>query len=194
MNSITAAKNRRTNPPPSQSSNTNTQPSTPSRTGQQPTPPNANSKPSLTLQQVIQITDLRLKNLETFVVEMKKKGISEVSTFVAHPQTTDKTVEDSTPSPATEFNINFQQNTETDDETKKTIETVVEEFDKRYDMLAEEIIHLKDIVLNLQSYTMDVNKLLMEERTRFMEEMEQERNRNGAADAEEETPNDEATA
>jgi hypothetical protein len=31
--------------------------------------------------------------------------------------------------------------------------------------LAQEIMNLKDIVLKLQSYTMDVNKQLLEERT-----------------------------
>ena len=38
-------------------------------------------------------------------------------------------------------------------------------------MLAEEIINLKNIVLNLQSYTMEVNKTLMEERVRILSDV-----------------------
>ena len=52
------------------------------------------------------------------------------------------------------------------------IKEIVEEFDKRYDMLAEEIVNLKNIVLTLQSYTMEVNKTLMEERGRIYDEIE----------------------
>ena len=39
-----------------------------------------------------------------------------------------------------------------------------EEFETRFEILAEEISNLKQIVLSLQSYTMDVNKMLLEER------------------------------
>lgn len=38
------------------------------------------------------------------------------------------------------------------------------EFNNRFEILAEEIGNLKDIVLKLQSYTMDVNKTLLDER------------------------------
>lgn len=38
------------------------------------------------------------------------------------------------------------------------------EFNNRFEILAEEIGNLKDIVLKLQSYTMSVNKTLLEER------------------------------
>jgi hypothetical protein len=40
----------------------------------------------------------------------------------------------------------------------------VQEFENRFDILAEEISNLKQIVLSLQSYTMDVNKMLYEEK------------------------------
>jgi len=40
----------------------------------------------------------------------------------------------------------------------------IEEFNHRFEVLAEEIANMKDIVLKLQSYTMEVNKTLMEER------------------------------
>lgn len=41
---------------------------------------------------------------------------------------------------------------------------IVDEFNGRFAMFAEEITEMKDIVLKLQSYTMEVNKTLMEER------------------------------
>jgi septal ring factor EnvC (AmiA/AmiB activator) len=49
-------------------------------------------------------------------------------------------------------------------ETSTTIslEDIIEEFDKRYEMLAEEIINIKNTVMQLQTYTMDVNKQLYE--------------------------------
>jgi len=52
-----------------------------------------------------------------------------------------------------------------------TNNSIIEELNARYDMLAEEIINLKNIVLNLQSYTMEVNKTLMEERVRILSDV-----------------------
>ena len=43
-------------------------------------------------------------------------------------------------------------------------QNLIDEFQSRFDMLAQEIMTLKDVVLKLQSYTMDVNKLLLEDR------------------------------
>jgi recombinational DNA repair protein RecR len=45
---------------------------------------------------------------------------------------------------------------------------IIEEFNSRYTILAEEIDNLKNIVLNLQSYTMNVNKTLLEERIQVL--------------------------
>lgn len=45
---------------------------------------------------------------------------------------------------------------------------IVNEFNDRFETLAQEIASLKDIVLNLQSYTMDVNKTLLNERIRIL--------------------------
>ena len=39
-----------------------------------------------------------------------------------------------------------------------------QEFNQRFEILAEEINTVKDLLLKLQSYTMDVNKALYEER------------------------------
>ena len=42
-------------------------------------------------------------------------------------------------------------------------ELFMEEFQARFDIMADEIANLKNIVLKLQSYTMDVNKTLLEQ-------------------------------
>lgn len=51
------------------------------------------------------------------------------------------------------------------------ITAMLDEVNSRYDLLAEEIINLKNIVLNLQSYTMEVNKTLLEERVRILSDV-----------------------
>jgi hypothetical protein len=60
---------------------------------------------------------------------------------------------------------------------KTTIETpdipsniteVLDEFNSRFESMAIEIENLKNIVLSLQTYTMDVNKMLLEERVRLL--------------------------
>lgn len=48
----------------------------------------------------------------------------------------------------------------------KEFNTFVEEINNRFQMLAEEINTLKDTVLKLQGYTMDVNKILLSEITK----------------------------
>lgn len=50
----------------------------------------------------------------------------------------------------------------------------LEDFNSRFDVLADEIANMKNIVLSLQSYTMDINKVLMEERIRILSEVNSE--------------------
>jgi len=45
------------------------------------------------------------------------------------------------------------------------------EYDSRFDLLVTEINQMKDILMKLQSYTMDVNKTLLEERVHLMADM-----------------------
>jgi hypothetical protein len=52
------------------------------------------------------------------------------------------------------------------------INGLADEFNGKFEMLATEVAEIKDIVLKLQSYTMDVNKMLMEERVRILSYME----------------------
>ena len=141
MNSITAAKIRRANPPPPPTlQNTiinKNQPSTQDNIENRNLPTS-----SLTLPQIIKSIDVRLITLEKTVTELKTNGANHISDKVSS--------ENSSP--------NF--------------EDVIDEFDKRCELLAQEIIELKDIVLKLQTFTMDVNKMLLEERNHIIDELE----------------------
>jgi len=50
------------------------------------------------------------------------------------------------------------------DATVDVPETMLLEFNARFEIMAEEIAELKNVVMKLQSYTMDVNKMLLEQR------------------------------
>jgi hypothetical protein len=52
----------------------------------------------------------------------------------------------------------------------------VEEVQTRFDILAREISDLKDVVLKLQSFTMDVNKSLLEERIHILSDLGENKN------------------
>lgn len=53
-----------------------------------------------------------------------------------------------------------------------SISEYVVEMDHKFSVLVEEITNLKDVVMKLQSYTMDVNKMLVEERINIMSEFQ----------------------
>ena len=106
-----------------------------------------NQPVGLTLPQVITLVDKRLGILETF---MKNQTDNNQNTMPNNSQS---------------LNI---------DVVKDEIENMAEEFNSRYELLATEIQSIKDIVLKLQSYTMDVNKMLMEERVRILSDVEHE--------------------
>jgi hypothetical protein len=113
-----------------------------------PPPPTASSQQQpnpamgLTLPQVIALVDQRLVIVETF---MKNMQSSETPGFVS------------------DANIMSPGDNATN--------PILEEINSRYDVLAEEVINLKNIVLSLQSYTMEVNKTLMEERIRILSDV-----------------------
>uniref|UniRef100_A0A6C0F0Z7 Uncharacterized protein n=1 Tax=viral metagenome TaxID=1070528 RepID=A0A6C0F0Z7_9ZZZZ len=64
------------------------------------------------------------------------------------------------------------QSSAADDEKNESIAAYVEEMDHKFNLLVEEITTLKDIVLKLQSFTMEVNKMLVDERIQIMSEFE----------------------
>lgn len=48
---------------------------------------------------------------------------------------------------------------------------VIQEYNMRFDIIAEEISVLKDTVIKLQTYTMDVNKMLLNERIHILSDV-----------------------
>ena len=48
---------------------------------------------------------------------------------------------------------------------------IISEYNSRFDLLAEEINNLKDVILKLQTFTMEVNKTLMDERIRVLSDI-----------------------
>ena len=95
----------------------------------------------LSLQQVIALIDKRLVNLESFAKETK----------------------DSPPAAAvtqSTSNVNAEE-----------INAMADEFNSKFEMLATEVAEMKDIVLKLQAYTMEVNRTLMQERVRILSDM-----------------------
>jgi len=104
------------------------------------------SQPStgLTLQQVISVIDKRLINVETFVKEYNENSDKKVS---------------------------FREDNVTNDENNDDINDIISEYNSRFTLLAEEISNIKDILLKLQTYTMTINKTLMEERIHSLSDL-----------------------
>jgi hypothetical protein len=98
------------------------------------------NNPGLTLPQVIALVDRRLVNLETFMKETQNTNIQK---------------------PNVQFNIQEPVSNNSDNESLKIL---IDEYNHRFEVLADEIANMKDIVLKLQTYTMEVNKTLMDER------------------------------
>jgi hypothetical protein len=112
-----------------------------SQSNQASAPPSA----GLTLQQVIALIDTRLIKLENFMKESAQE-------------------ESSQPRAAQSGSINKELEITNND-------IMLQEIDRRFELLAEETNNLKDMLLKLQSYTMDVNKTLMEERVRVFSDL-----------------------
>ena len=106
-------------------------------------------KKPMSLQQVITVFDKRLLVLEKAIIDNK----------IEVPVT---------PTNSVNSELNMELNTnmiETlREDLKLTVTEQSSEFDYRTQMMAEEINNLKEIVMKLQSYTLDVNRMLMEER------------------------------
>jgi len=123
------------------------------RAGIKPTTPPvqtdiSNPQPSqgLTLPQVIALIDTRLIKLEKFMNEKEQnQSVGSVS-----------------------INTPFNENKES---IPSNIVDILEEYQQRFLLLADEINLLKDTVLKLQTYTMDVNKTLLEERINILSDL-----------------------
>jgi len=57
------------------------------------------------------------------------------------------------------------------DSTEPTVTDVLDEFQSRFEMIATELSDIKDAMLKLQTYTMDVNKMLLDERIDILSEV-----------------------
>lgn len=116
-----------------------------------PEPPAANlSAPAppangLTLPQVIALVDSRLIKLEKFMKD---------------------TLEGE---PSLERSVSFAADATSGEETSVT--EILQEYDNRFMLLAEEIAQVKDTLMKLQTYTMDVNKMLLEERVNVLSDL-----------------------
>jgi hypothetical protein len=95
----------------------------------------------LSLQQIISLIDKRLVNLETFAKETKET--KQISPVQVSAPT-----------------VNHEE-----------INHLADEFNSKFEMVATEVAELKDIVLKLQAYTMEVNKTLMQDRVRILSDM-----------------------
>jgi len=106
-------------------------------------------KRPMPLQQVITVLDNRILYLEKHLVESSKRDLVEkvdLPESIPHSSFTKEAIEEI---------------------VAAAIKEHIMEFDHRYEMLANEIVNLKQIVLQLQSYTLDVNKTLLEERAQI---------------------------
>jgi len=56
--------------------------------------------------------------------------------------------------------------------SENAVNQLADEFDSKFSLLAQEVADLKDIVLKLQTYTMEVNKTLYEERIQVLSNMD----------------------
>ena len=100
----------------------------------QPVP--VNRPVDMTLPQVLQLLETRLRKLEQ--VQVKPPVVEETTTKASF---------------------------------ENVISSLQSEYDSRFNMLVTEINQMKDIVMKLQAYTMDVNKTLLEERVHFMADL-----------------------
>ena len=53
----------------------------------------------------------------------------------------------------------------------ENLQNIIQEYNMRFDIIAEEISVLKDTVIKLQTYTMDVNKMLLNERIQILSDV-----------------------
>lgn len=110
----------------------------------------------LTLPQVIALIDTRLVALEKFAKDSVTNPVSNIQN-----NSSDR-LGDQGVGFATDVELN----------------TVISEFNDRFEMLAVEINTMKDVLLKLQSFTMDVNKMLLNERIRVLSDLGEDSGKN----------------
>jgi len=73
---------------------------------------------------------------------------------------------------ALERGTNQNATSSNDNATLEEFRSLSDEINIRFELFANEIANLKDIVMKLQTYTMDVNKMLMNERIQILSNIE----------------------
>ena len=109
-------------------------------------PGNAPPPGGLTLQQVINVINGRLLALEN-----SEKERREAQSAGVVPQLS------STPRSQSQEPLE-------EGEVELPIGEILSEYESRFEFLTQELSNIKEIVLKLQSYTMDINRILLEER------------------------------
>lgn len=110
--------------------------------------------PGFTLPQVIAVIDKRLTLLEAFMKDAKSESSSGRNvTFEVDNSRAASATSTLDAVPAEAFN------------------DMVAEFNNRFEILAVELASLKDTIIKLQTYTMDVNKMLVEERVQVFSDL-----------------------
>lgn len=117
------------------------------------TPSSSSSNAGLTLPQVISLVDTRLIRLEQFMKDTQDNN--------------------NTYKPVVEFRDSESKvvSTESDPEQLTDLNEILEEYNNRFVLLAEEMAQLKDTIMKLQTYTMSVNKMLLEERVNVLSDL-----------------------
>lgn len=116
---------------------------------QQQQPINANQRSRLSLPQLINLMETRIKALEN-----------------------NKPTIDGTNTEETKQELSFDvTNPDTGEIKQMSLGDYMTDMDKKFFMLAEEITNMKEIIMKLQSFTMEVNKSLHEERVRILSEI-----------------------
>ena len=67
--------------------------------------------------------------------------------------------------------VQTQPNVASSPQDSEDLKTVIEEYNARFDIIADELASMKDTIMKLQTFTMEVNKTLMEERIRILSDM-----------------------
>lgn len=123
------------------------------------------SASGLTLQQVIALVDIRLTKLEKFAKDTQENGMLPSGGAKSAVK-----IEQGTTASASASADGSVEGGLTD------LNEVLDDFNNRFMMLATEISQLKDVVMKLQSYTMDVNKMLLEERVNVLSDLGEDTN------------------
>jgi hypothetical protein len=66
---------------------------------------------------------------------------------------------------------NNNSNNNNNNNESSDLPLIVDEFNNRFELIVTEINSLKDIVMKLQSYTMEVNKMLVDERIHILSDL-----------------------